>query len=81
MGLKLGISIVRNTSIRKQFKRIYEEKREVARGEWRKLHNEEINTFSFLQNIIIVIGLGRINCVGNVARREKLISKRNTSAE
>jgi len=29
----------------------------------------------------MVIGLGRINCVGNVAGREKLRSEWNTSAK
>ena len=54
MGVKLGISVLRNTYFREECKRICEENREVVRGEWRKLHNEEINTLFFLQNIIML---------------------------
>jgi hypothetical protein len=75
MGVKLGISVLRNNYFREDCKRIYKENREVVTGEWRKLHNEEINTLLFLQNIIMVIALGRFNCAGNVASREKLRSE------
>ena len=47
MGVKLGIPVLRNNYFREECKRIYEENREVVRGEWRKLHNEEINTLLF----------------------------------
>jgi hypothetical protein len=58
MGVKLGILILRISYFRKYGKIIYEENREIVRGEWRKLHNEEINTLFFLQNAIMVIALG-----------------------
>ena len=47
LGVKLGISVLRNSYFRKQCKGMYEENREVVRREWRKLHNEELSTFLF----------------------------------
>jgi hypothetical protein len=36
-------------------KRIFGHKRDEVRGEWRKLHNEELNDLSITPNIIRVI--------------------------
>ena len=37
-------------------------------GEWRKLHNEELNELYSLRNIVRVVKSRRIKCSGHVAR-------------
>jgi hypothetical protein len=49
-------------------RRIFGPKRDQVRGEWKKLHNEELNDLNEL--IIRVIIWGRIRRAGNVARME-----------
>jgi hypothetical protein len=49
-------------------RRIFGPKRDEATGEWRRLHNEEINDLYSSPNIIWVIKLGAMRWVGNVAR-------------
>jgi len=41
-------------------------------GEWRKLHNEELNDLYFSLNIVRVIKWRRMRCAGHVARMRKL---------
>ena len=48
--------------------RIYGTKRDVVTGEWRKLHNEELNDLYCSPNIIRVIKSGRMRLAGHVAR-------------
>jgi len=43
-------------------------KRDEVRGEWRKLHNEELNDMYSSPNIIRVIKARRIRWAGHVAR-------------
>jgi hypothetical protein len=48
-------------------RRICELKRDEVTGEWRKLHNEELNNLSSPPNTVWVIKLRRMRWVGHVA--------------
>jgi hypothetical protein len=48
-------------------RRIFGLKREEMTGEWRKLHNEELNDLYCSPNIVRVIKWRRMRWVGNVA--------------
>jgi len=50
---------------------IFELKRDEVTGEWRKLHNEELNDLYSSPNIIRVIKSKRMGWAGNVARMGK----------
>jgi hypothetical protein len=53
-------------------RRIFGPERDEATGEWRRLHNEELNDMYSSPNIIQVIKYRRMRWAGNVARmREK----------
>jgi hypothetical protein len=47
--------------------RIFGPKREDVTGEWRKLHNEELNSLQSSPNIVRVIKSRRMSWVGHVA--------------
>ena len=49
-------------------RRIFGPKRDEVTGEWRKLHNEELNDLYCSPNIVRVIKSRRMRWVGNVAR-------------
>jgi len=49
-------------------RRIFGPKRDEVTGEWRKLHNEELNVVYFSTNIVRVIKSRRMRWVGHVAR-------------
>jgi len=51
-------------------RRIFGPKRDEVTGEWRKLHNEELNDRYSLPNIIRMIKSRRIRWAGHVARME-----------
>ena len=48
-------------------RRIFGPKRDDVRGEWRKLHNEELNDLYCSPNIVRVIKSRRMRWVGHVA--------------
>ena len=48
-------------------RRIFGPKRDEVTGEWRKLHNEELNDLYCSPNIVRVIKLRRMRWVGHVA--------------
>jgi hypothetical protein len=49
-------------------RRIFGPKRDEVTGEWRKLHNEELNELYFLPNIVQVVKSRRMRWAGRVAR-------------
>jgi hypothetical protein len=49
-------------------RRIFGSKRDEVSGEWRRLHNEELNELYSSLNIVRVIKSGRMRWVGHVAR-------------
>ena len=49
-------------------RRIFGSRRDEVTGEWRKLHNEELNDLYCSQNIVRVIKSRRMRWVGHVAR-------------
>jgi hypothetical protein len=49
-------------------RRIFGDKRDEVRGEWRKLHNEELNVLYSSPNIVCVIKKRRMRWAGHVAR-------------
>ena len=49
-------------------RRLFEPKRDEVTGEWRELHNEELNDLYCSPNIVRVIRSGRVCWVGLVAR-------------
>ena len=51
--------------------KIFGPKRDKVTREWRKLHNEELNDLYSSPNIVWVIKLRRMRCVGHVAHMGK----------
>ena len=49
-------------------RRVFRPKRDVVTGEWRKLHNEELNDLYSLPNIVRVVKSRRMRWAGHVAR-------------
>ena len=47
---------------------VFGPKREEVRGEWRKLHNEELSDLYSLPNIVRVVKSRRMRWAGHVAR-------------
>ena len=52
-------------------RRIFGAKRDGVTGEWRKLHNEELNDLYCSPSVVRVIKSRRMRWVGHVARMEK----------
>ena len=52
-------------------RRIFGPRREEGTGEWRKLHNEELNDLYFSPNIVRVIKSRRMRWAGHVARMDE----------
>jgi hypothetical protein len=49
-------------------RRVFGPRRDEVTGEWRKLHNEELNDLYFLPNIVRVVKSRRMRWAGHVAR-------------
>ena len=49
-------------------RRIFGPRRDVATGEWRKLHNEELNDLYSSPNIVRMVKWRRMRLAGHVAR-------------
>jgi len=49
-------------------RRVFVPKRDEVTGEWRKLHNEELNNLYSLPNIVRVVKSRRMRWAGHVAR-------------
>jgi len=54
--------------VNRVLRRIFEPTRDEGTGEWRKLHNEELNDMYYSPNIFRVIKLRRMRWAGHVAR-------------
>jgi hypothetical protein len=52
-------------------RRVFGPKRDEVTGEWRKLHNEELNDLYSLPNIVRVVKSRRMRWAGHVARMGK----------
>jgi hypothetical protein len=52
----------------RELRRVFGPKRDEVTGEWRKLHNEELNDLYSLPNIVRVVKWRRIRWAGHVAR-------------
>jgi hypothetical protein len=52
----------------KVLRRIFGPKRDEVTGEWRKLHNEELNDLYSFTNIVWVVKSRRMRWAGHVAR-------------
>ena len=61
------LRVVENRVLR----RIFGPKRDGVTGEWRKLHNEELNDLYSSPNIVRVIKWRRMRWAGHVARMEE----------
>ena len=62
------LSVFENRALR----RIFKPKRDEVIGEWRKLHNEELNDLYYSPNIVWVIKSKRMRWAGHVARIEEI---------
>jgi len=52
-------------------RRIFEPKRDEVTGEWRKLHDEELNDLNTSSSIVRVIKSRRMRWAGHVARMDE----------
>jgi len=50
------------------FRRVFGPKRDEVTGEWRKMHNEELNDLYSLPNIVRVVNSRRMSWAGYVSR-------------
>jgi hypothetical protein len=62
--VKRRLRVFENSMLR----RIFGRKRDEVTGEWRKLHNEELNELYCSPNIVRDITSGRMRWAGHVAR-------------
>jgi hypothetical protein len=72
MGVKLGLTLREEQRLRvfenRGLRRIFGPKRDEATGEWRRVHNKELNDLYSSPNIIRVIKSRRMVLAGQVAR-------------
>ena len=71
MGVKLGRSLREERRLRvfeNRVLRIFGPKRDELTGEWRKLHNKELNDLYCSPKTVRVIKLRRMRWAGHVAR-------------
>ena len=68
----LVLLTLRSSSLRvfgnRVLRRVFGPKRDEVTGEWRKLHNEELNELYSLLNIVRVVKSRRMRWAGHVAR-------------
>ena len=67
-GRSVGIVRSRTKATELLYLRIFGPKRDEVTGEWRKLHNEEVNDLYSLPNIVRVVKARRMRWAGHVAR-------------
>ena len=61
------LRVFENTMLR----RIFEPRKDEVTGEWRRLHNEELNDLYCSPNIVLVIKSRRMRWTGHVARMDE----------
>jgi hypothetical protein len=76
MGVKLGLSQLREEQRLRMFenrilRRIFGPERDEATGEWKRLHNDELNDPYSSPNIIQVINSRRMRLDGYITRMGK----------
>ena len=68
---KLNKSLMNKVFENRVLRRVFGPKRDEVTGEWRKLHNEELNDLYSLPNIVRVVKSRRMRWTGHVVRMGK----------
>jgi hypothetical protein len=70
--LQVTISNSKSTTRNRVLRKVFGPKRDEVTGEWRKLHNEELNDLYSLPNSVRVVKSRRMRWAGHVARMGRI---------